>query len=584
MRNKTSRYTVFAAWDFNYPDLSQTACAFDPAACGLIALGSASAGGLQPDGSSIRKNASLLDGEGMDVGALWQREPLPLDRGFVSTFTFRVTNRTACASYIHDTGAAAADPPPPATPPATTTPPAQPPTYTSIGIPIHHPQTGRCTDDESYRDAAGARCSDFIGWWCEQDSTREHCPISCINGQPQCTYPSPPPPSPPPSPPTVEPPSPSVDADGCAARIGGSGLGFVVQSSADGPYSLGCAADGFGLWRRQSINCNDRCVAPALAIRFDTYANLRMDTESAVLKWDHHNQLRVYSVDCTPEGASYDIGPSALHAVDLGPRLAIDDGLYHHVEVRYLAETLTVKIDGHLVLYTEMRLTEHVQQERSGGSGGFGSGGVGSGGAVGGGDAAAFELLDDAVGTRQQLQRTIVGTSQEEEAVSATVAADGSTSNSVGGVGGAAPSRRVTTVGVLDGRGFAHLGLVASSGSIGHEQYEIGSWAFERAVVMPEERSRLPLTEREAAVKRREEAEMAAAEAARQPPPPPPPQQPPPPPDQPPPEDIVVDSGSGSGEAGSGFAATGDGASGSGDEVVGGGGGGGGEAASGSGE
>ena len=129
-----------------------------------------------------------------------------------------------------------------------------------------------------------------------------------------------------------------------------------------------------------------------------------------------------------------------------------------------------------------------------------------------------------------------------------------------------------------------HLGLVASSGSIGHEQYEIGSWTFERAVVMPEERSRLPLTEREAAAKRREEAEMAAAEAARQPPPPPPPQQPPPPPDQPPPEDIVVDSGSGSGEAGSGFAATGDGASGSGDEVVGGGSGGGGEAASGSGE
>ena len=63
-------------------------------------------------------------------------------------------------------------------------------------------------------------------------------------------------------------------------------------------------------------------------------------------------------------------------------------------------------------------------------------------------------------------------------------------------------------VGVLDHRGHGRLGLVGASGALGHEQYEIGSWTFERVVKMPEQ-DEPPLNEAEAA-----RAAALAAEAA----------------------------------------------------------------------
>ena len=67
-------------------------------------------------------------------------------------------------------------------------------------------------------------------------------------------------------------------------------------------------------------------------------------------------------------------------------------------------------------------------------------------------------------------------------------------------------------VGVLDRRGYAHLGFAASSGGIGHEQYVIESWSFERVAAMPQEP---PLSPARAKAKAEEAEQLAAVTAAR---------------------------------------------------------------------
>ena len=67
-------------------------------------------------------------------------------------------------------------------------------------------------------------------------------------------------------------------------------------------------------------------------------------------------------------------------------------------------------------------------------------------------------------------------------------------------------------VGVLDRRGYAHLGFAASSGGIGHEQYVIESWSFERVAAMPQEP---PLSPARAKAKAEEAEQLAAVAAAR---------------------------------------------------------------------
>jgi uncharacterized membrane protein YgcG len=358
-RNRSSTFAAYVVWDFAFADFAAAGCGPRAGACGLRTLGGAFAGGrrsaISASATSRLVNATLLrGGRSNDAGAIWQREMLPLDAGFVTTFTFRVTDRSLCA-------------------------------------------------DEA-----------------------------------------------------------------CTVRIGGGGFGLVIQSAADGAGALGCPGDGYGLWRRPGCN---QCVAPAFVLRLDTYAELRWDANASVLNWDHHNQLRMHAVQCRPDAATTSIEP--LQAIDLGPAITIDDGRYHAVEVRYLAHTLTVRIDGKLVLFAELELTrvsegaEATTEE----------------------EAAAYAALDDASGTRDQLQSTDVRVT------------------SLPPVQGG-ESRRLMRVGVLDHRGNGRLGLVGASGALGHEQYEIGSWTFERVVKMPEQ-DEPPLNEAEAA-----RAAALAAEAA----------------------------------------------------------------------
>lgn len=373
IRNSSSRFRAFVAWDFDFRDFRKTSCGARPDACGLVTLGGASAGG-------DNRSATLLRGRPMDVGAIWQREKLPLDGGFVTTFNVRVTNRSLCA-----------------------------------------------------------------------------------------------------------------DGEACTERIGGGGFALVIQNAADGADALGCPAEGMGLLRRAGCNA---CVAPALAIRLDTYADLRWDGKRQAFAWTYHNQLRLHSVDCRPAAAS--ALPAPLLATDLGPHVTIDDGNFHLIDVRYIFNQLTVYVDRQLVLFTELELTPHTVQKAPVGVG-LGGDGAGGGGDAGGGNTnAAFDAIDDAARTREHLQETVLSTRH-------VTTADG------------AEARRVMSAGVLDERGHGRLGLVGASGAIGHEQYEVRSWRFERVVTMPKEVGP-PRTPEQAHALAAAAAEAAIVAAARAPP------------------------------------------------------------------
>ena len=276
--NRTSDFAAAVAFDFNYTNFADAKCGEDPVACGLSVVGAAAAGGASGAGAGARRaNATLLRGRSNDAGALWQLEPLPLSRGFVSSFRFRVTNRSFCGEAL---------------PPGVTT------------------------------------CNP-------------------------------------------------------SALIGGGGFGFVVHSAAAGADALGCAGSGDGIrrtddpWRAHNDSekhCS-ACVAPALAIRFDTYANLSWDPKLHQPRWRHHNRLQLHTVDCTAptddeasaaaaaaaasEAASaaagaHDVDSAAagaaagfasdqaaletaalpLFSTALGPRIRLDDGASHTVQVR----------------------------------------------------------------------------------------------------------------------------------------------------------------------------------------------------------------------------------------------------------
>ena len=125
-------------------------------------------------------------------------------------------------------------------------------------------------------------------------------------------------------------------------------------------------------------------------------------------------------------------------------------------------------------------------------------------------------------------------------AASGATDAGGGTSST--GEAGASRVLDVTSVAVLDSRGHARLGLVGASGPIGHEQYAVGAWRFERVMHMPSDLKQ-PRTEAEAAEDAAEEAERAvtAARRAELEPAPAPPE-----------GGSGEDAGSGSGEEGSG--------------------------------
>lgn len=456
-RNTSSNFTVSAVFDFDYASFARARCGVEPAACGLSAIGAASVGG-RGDGSadSPARDATLLRGLPNDAGALWQLESLPLLRGFVSRFRFRVTNRSFCAA-----------------------------------------------------------------------------PLAVIPPGADCTNES---------------------------RIGGSGFGFVIQSASDGARALGCAGLGEGL--RRTADARGRgctaCVAPALVLRFDTYSRLRFNAATDQPSWSHHNEFRLHAVDCTGEstaraaaeaaaayasayasslaaGASEAdsalAGSGARQAVEeaaaareasplfgraVGPEIWMDDGRPHDVEVRYVpssvdaAGALQVKLDGAFIAHVELELTsatgEGGQGAQSGGAGGVG--GTTNGTATA--DARGSAQPDFVPGNPAAnfVQRTSV------------------TGSAKGGI----------KVGVLDRRGFAHLGFAASSDEIGHEQYVLESWSFERSISGPSDPS---MTYEQAEVEaddQEQAANIARARAvANPPPPPPPPDEPPRPPEPPPP-------------------------------------------------
>ena len=62
----------------------------------------------------------------------------------------------------------------------------------------------------------------------------------------------------------------AADASRCGrrSRLGSNGFGFVAQSSADAADALGCAGSGMGLW---GDGDGLDCVSPALAVRVDTH-------------------------------------------------------------------------------------------------------------------------------------------------------------------------------------------------------------------------------------------------------------------------------------------------------------------------
>ena len=194
----------------------------------------------------------------------------------------------------------------------------------------------------------------------------------------------------------------------------------------------------------------------------------------------------------------------------------MDDGRPHDVEVRYVpssvdaAGALQVKLDGAFIAHVELELTsatgEGGQGAQSGGAGGVG--GTTNGTATA--DARGSAQPDFVPGNPAAnfVQRTSV------------------TGSAKGGI----------KVGVLDRRGFAHLGFAASSDEIGHEQYVLESWSFERSISGPSDPS---MTYEQAEVEaddQEQAANIARARAvANPPPPPPPPDEPPRPPEPPPP-------------------------------------------------
>ena len=94
--NESSQFSAYLASDFEIRHFGTAGCGAQPARCGLRTVGAAAAGGVHPDGA--QRNATLLRGRPMDAGALWQREPLPLSRGFETSFSFRIADRTLCTA------------------------------------------------------------------------------------------------------------------------------------------------------------------------------------------------------------------------------------------------------------------------------------------------------------------------------------------------------------------------------------------------------------------------------------------------------------------------------------------------------
>ena len=141
-----------------------------------------------------------------------------------------------------------------------------------------------------------------------------------------------------------------------ARPVGDSGLSFVVHSAADSAGALGCAGDGYGIAARGE--CND-CISPALAVRFETHANVSLaENGEGLLRWTYANRVRVLRM--TAAQCDEDPIPEELVAVVLDPAhfgIRLGDGTMHHGYVHYLPPLLSVEVNGKLVLQLPLELS-----------------------------------------------------------------------------------------------------------------------------------------------------------------------------------------------------------------------------------
>ena len=194
------------------------------------------------------------------------------------------------------------------------------------------------------------------------------------------------------------------EAHACSeSLIGGPGFSFVLHDASDGADARGCAGEaGGGLWPNDG--CTD-CVAPALAVRFDTHVGLgvakppvlsdeemytqnatalppdppedvpwegplsdyeqerharRKDAERAQafaklhredpdlqsVRWEARNRVRlVWRPSCAAE-------EEVLAGIDIGlpMMLVLDDGETHRAVVRYIPPRFEIEVDGERML------------------------------------------------------------------------------------------------------------------------------------------------------------------------------------------------------------------------------------------
>jgi hypothetical protein len=121
----------------------------------------------------------------------------------------------------------------------------------------------------------------------------------------------------------------------------------------------GCAGEGRGLWPAGA--CTD-CVAPSLAVRFDTHtAEPDLEVECSVegcvgeqgTTWARLGKVRLlYLREC--DGA-----PEELAAAPLGGQYQrmLDDGLRHNATLVYYPGALIVSLDGVQLMHARVTLT-----------------------------------------------------------------------------------------------------------------------------------------------------------------------------------------------------------------------------------
>lgn len=255
------------------------------------------------------------------------------------------------------------------------------------------------------------------------------------------------------------------------AKIGGDGFAYVIHSSDDGSDSLGCAGSARGLGSRLP-ECR-ACLGPALAIRFETHDQLRMG-KHRLPTWEGRNQLRLVSDDCG--GAAFGRERAGqlrtLQTVHLSPVVYLDDGSHHEVRIQYFQSELSVYINNELHMQVLVKLTRRHYPPTLRGS--------------------------------PPPPSTVTTPHEERDARN-------NPSHPLHRDADYMPSTAMHAA-VLDRRGQAYLGFVASSGVLGHEQYEISKWSFRRTLRIP---ASPPQTEAEvAAIEALSGAQTAQAPAA----------------------------------------------------------------------